>query len=214
MKIKNAVIFGDSYSTFEGYVPEGYVIYYSTRDRAETDVRRVKETWWHGLCSEMGINLVLNDSWSGSTLCYTGYEGDCSTTSSFIFRLEKLISDGFFEKNEIDTVFVFGCTNDSWADAPLGEAMFSDIKREDLFKACPAICYFLGRLKEILPAANIIFIINTGLKSEICDTVKKASEYYSTHFVELYDIDKNCGHPTIKGMAEIKDQVLEFIANN
>lgn len=35
--IKNLIIIGDSYSTFEGYIPEGYAFYYSSK--AGTDVR-------------------------------------------------------------------------------------------------------------------------------------------------------------------------------
>ncbi len=206
------MIFGDSYSTFEGYIPEGYAIYYSTRDRAETDVRSVGETWWYSLCEDMGYNLVLNDSWSGSTLCYTGYNGDCSKTSSFICRLEKLIENGFFKENEIDTVLLFGCTNDSWANSPLGEAQFSDWTHEDLFSVCPAICYFIKRLKDVLPEANVISIINTGLKPEIGEAFKVASGHYGTEYIELCDIDKNCSHPTIKGMAQIYEQVKRYIS--
>ncbi len=206
--MKNIMIFGDSYSTFRGYVPEVYDVYYSCEGEKETDVRRVEETWWHALCAEMGLNLVLNDSWAGSTLGNTGYDNkDCSKTSSFIYRLEKMEAEGFFEKNDIDTVFVFGCTNDSWANAPLGEIKLSDYQEEDLFSVCPAIGYFVGRLKKILPDANIVFIINTGLKPEIKEAVKAVSDYNGTVYVELSRIDKLCGHPTIKGMESIKEQV-------
>ena len=205
--IQNVMIFGDSYSTFEGYIPEGYAFYYKNDEKPGTDVRHVEETWWYGLFAEIGANLVQNNSWSGSTIGNTGYDGDCSKTSSFICRLETLKENGFFEKNEIDTVFVFGGTNDSWSNAPLGEIKLSDHTKEDLFFVCPAICYFIGRLKEILPSANIVSIINTNLKAEIGDTIKAASDHNGTAYVELSGIDKLTGHPTIKGMAEIKEQV-------
>ena len=92
--MKKAMIFGDSYSTFEGYIPDGYAIYYSKIPRVEgIDVTEVTQCWWHMLMSEMGVELVMNDSWSGSTICYTGYQGDCSATSSFITRLEKYIAE-------------------------------------------------------------------------------------------------------------------------
>ena len=205
--IQNVMIFGDSYSTFEGYIPEGYAFYYKNDEKPGTDVRHVEETWWYGLFAEIGANLVQNNSWSGSTIGNTGYDGDCSKTSSFICRLETLKENGFFEKNEIDTVFVFGGTNDSWSNAPLGEIKLSDHTKEDLFFVCPAICYFIGRLKEILPSANIVSIINTNLTAEIGDTIKAASDHNGTAYVELSGIDKLTGHPTIKGMAEIKEQV-------
>lgn len=209
--IKNVMIFGDSYSTFAGYIPKGYAVYYSGAERPETDVRRVEETWWHGLCTDRSLNLVRNDSWSGSTLCNTGYSGDCSKTNSFIYRMEKLEAENFFRDNEIDTVFIFGCTNDSWANAPLGEIKLHDFEKEELFSVCPAIGYFIGRLKEILPDANIIFMINTELKPEIGEAVIAASEHYGTAYIKLEYIDKRCGHPTVRGMADIRTQVEAFL---
>lgn len=211
--IRNIMIFGDSYSTFAGYIPDGYAVYYSTEESEQTDVRRVEETWWHLLCTEHSLNLIRNDSWSGSTLGNTGYNGDCSKTSSFIYRLEKLETEGFFREHEIDTVFIFGCTNDSWANAPLGEIQLNNFKADDLFSVCPAIGYFVARLKEILPKANILFLINTDLKPEIAEAVIAASEYNGTDYLNFTSIDKQCGHPTIQGMRDIKEQIDAFLAD-
>ncbi len=66
--MKNVMIFGDSYSTFADYIPKGYAVYYSGADRPETDVGRVEETWWHGLCTDLSLNLVRNDSWANALL--------------------------------------------------------------------------------------------------------------------------------------------------
>lgn len=208
---KNVMIFGDSYSTFAGHIPQGYAVYYSTADRPETDVRRVEETWWHRVCNDLSLNLIRNDSWSGSTLCNTGYNGDCSRTNSFIYRMEKLETENFFRDNNIDAVLIFGCTNDSWANAPLGEPKMTGHTPEDLYQVCPAIGYFIGRLREILPEANIIFMINTELKPQIGEAVKAASEYYGTSYIRLEYIDKRCGHPTIQGMQDIAEQVEAFL---
>ena len=126
MDMKRIMIFGDSYSTFEGYIPKGYAAYY-TKDHTITDVRRVNETWWKRLTDEIGAEIVMNDSWSGSTICYTGYNNtDCSRSSSFIYRLNRYAEENFFEGKDIDAVFVFGGTNDSWADVPLGEEKLED----------------------------------------------------------------------------------------
>ena len=37
----NTIIFWDSYSTFEKFVPDGYAVYYSGIERPETDVTKV-----------------------------------------------------------------------------------------------------------------------------------------------------------------------------
>lgn len=208
----NAIIFGDSYSTFAGFVPEGYKSYYSEAGRPETDVTKVTETWWHQVASEANLNLVLNNSWSGSTIAYTGYDNvDCSKTSSFIYRLRELIANGFFDKNEIDKVFIFGATNDNWINESLGVAKFSDWQEEELYSVLPAICYFLFLARETLPNAEIYCLINTGLKPEIISCMNKACEKYNITAITFDNIDKNSGHPTIQGMKDIKDSVLKVL---
>lgn len=211
MSLGNVLIFGDSYSTYKGYIPDGYAVYYHP-DGGDTDVRKVTETWWNKLISETDSNLVLNNSWSGSTIGYTGYENcDNSKTASFIFRFNQLKEKGFFEENKIDTVFVFGGTNDSWSNAPLGEAMTNDWKQEDLFNVIPAVYHFAYILKENLPETNIVWLINTEIKEDIQDSIKKACNLYGSKYIQFEYIDKMNGHPTIKGMEEIKEQILENI---
>ncbi len=208
----NTLIFGDSYSTFKSYVPEGYAVYYSENERPETNVTKVSQTWWHQVVTEADLNLVLNNSWSGSTIGYTGYNNtDCSKSSSFIYRLKQLIENGFFDKNKIDTVFVFGGTNDSWSNAPLGEIKYSNLEDSELYYVLPAICYFLNLLKETLPQADIYCLINTDIKPEIASCIKSACEKYRITPITFDSIDKKCGHPTIQGMKNIKDSVLNVI---
>lgn len=208
MSFGNTVIFGDSYSTFEGYIPEGYACHYFLVPKNEVDVTKVEETWWYKLMKETGSTLLQNNSWSGSTIGYTAYGGrDCSGDSSFIYRFEKLLKDGFFEENKIDTIFVFGGTNDSWCGAPLGEESYGEVVFNERFSVLPAICHFFKRIAEELPEVRKICIVNTGLKDEISSCLKNAVDKYGFEKVVLSDIDKMAGHPTIKGMEQIKEQV-------
>lgn len=209
---KNVFILGDSYSTFEGYVPKGNAIYYTNVGRADNDITSVSETWWHLLASELDLNIVHNNSWSGSTVCYTGYGNtDRSRSTSFIYRLNQLYENGFFDENDIDTVLIFGGTNDSWANSPLGEETLTDYSHENLFNVLPSLSFIIKRAKEILPDANIIFIVNDSLKPEISRAVINASEFFGTSYVLLEGIDKSNNHPTVKGMTEIKDQILSHL---
>ena len=208
----NVIIFGDSYSTFENFIPNGYAAYYSENERPETDVTKVEQTWWYQVVEEAGFKLALNNSWSGSTIGYTGYDNvDCSKSSSFIYRLKQLIENGFFVENKIDTVFVFGGTNDSWSNAPLGEIKYSGWEEKDLFSVLPAVCYFLNLLKETLPQTKIYCLINTEIKPEIASCMENACEKYHITPITFNSIDKKCGHPTIQGMKNIKDSVLNVI---
>lgn len=207
----NTVIFGDSYSTFEGFIPAGYAPYYH-KSCGETDVRNVGETWWRLVAEDAGLNIVLNDSWSGSTIGYTGYNNtDCSLSSSFIYRFQKLTDSGFFKENDINTVFIFGGTNDNWSNAPLGNTKFDDFKNDDFYSVLPAICYFLKTVKETLPSAEVYCLVNTDLKPEITDAFKKACEKYGVTEIAFKHIDKQCGHPTVKGMQDIKNEIIKVL---
>ena len=212
MKLGNIMIFGDSYSTYEGYIPYGFAVYYSGHRELPPDVFDVKRTWWGRILDATDSTLVQNNSWSGSTLGNTGYNNtDCSNSSSFIYRFEKLWSEGFFEENRIDTLFVFGGTNDSWSEAPLGELKFDNIEKSDLFCVLPAISYFAGTLKEKLPDTKIVFIANCEIKEEVIDAIRKSCEHYDLTFVGLSNIDKENRHPTELGMEQIAKQILDVL---
>ena len=213
MKNENIMIFGDSYSTFAGCIPTGYAPYYSGRRERGPDIESADQSWWGMMVNESGANLVRNDSWSGSTIGYTGYNNsDTSKTSSFIFRLEKLTQEGFFESNTIDRVFVFGGTNDSWSNAPLGSEMSEGWERSDLYNVLPAISYFFTKLREVLPDAKIYGICNCDIKPEVTNAIQSASEKVGGKAIVIEKIDKLNGHPTPLGMIQIKDQVLKAIA--
>lgn len=212
--MKNIMIFGDSYSTFKGYIPDGYAIYYDGVNG--TDLKDVSQTWWNIFVKEQGANLVLNDSWSGSTVCYTGRQSpEYGYRSSFVNRMHLLLKENFFKEKEIDTVFIFGGTNDSWLDTtPKGEVQLDNFKEEDLYSTLPAICYMAKKMREELPCGNVVFIINTELDERISSAIKTASKHFGAHYIELSSIDKMSGHPTVKGMAQIAEQVSNYIKNN
>lgn len=208
MELNNLMIFGDSYSTFAGCIPEGYAVYYSGRRERGPDINSKDESWWGILVNECGGELVRNDSWSGSTIGYTGYNGtDTSKTSSFLHRLDKLKAEGFFEKNKIDTVLIFGGTNDSWSDAPLGEEMSEGWTEKDLYNVLPAIGCFFARVRRTLPTAKIYGICNCNIKEEIVAAIRNACKRVGGEAVVLKDINKLNGHPTPLGMKQITEQV-------
>ena len=212
MTFNNVLILGDSYSTFGGYIPEKYEVYYSETSE-KSDLHDVKDTWWHSLFTETNSNLIHNNSWSGSPICYTGYGNtDCSKTSSFIFRINELAENGFFEKNEINTIFVFGGTNDSCANSPLGELKFSDWEQEDLYNVFPAVCCLMSKIKEVAPNAKLYWLINEFLKPEIINAMITACEHYGVDFIKFKNIEMVEGHPTVTGMRDIKNQIIEYVS--
>ena len=207
---KNIFILGDSYSTFKGYIPDGYLSWYSGRKSEATDVVSVTQTWWWQLIDSTDSHLVRNDSWSGTTICNT-CRPTLDISTSFINRFEKLVNDGFFEQNEIDAFLIFGGTNDCWIDAPKGELIFNNWKEADLFNILPAVSYLYYRVKKVIPKAKIITIINTELNEIVTDGMKKAADYFGIKYIQLRNISKQEGHPDVKGMSQIKEQVAEYL---
>ena len=71
---KSVSILGDSYSTFQGYLqPSTNYVWYNAGKHDNTDVTKVQQTWWHQLISSKGLRLCVNNSFSGATICNTGY---------------------------------------------------------------------------------------------------------------------------------------------
>lgn len=193
-------ILGDSYSTFKGVNPDGYAPFYPD---AHNDVKEESQTWWSLYNEAMGYTLEVNDSWGGTTICNTGYFHRNVAGSSFNSRLWKL--------GNPDIIFVFGGTNDAWANAPLGEYKYSDISKEDCNTLRPAIAYMLDALARIYPEATVYAILNSELKEEVNESFREICSHCGVQLIELHDIEKQNGHPSINGMKAICDQLLEAI---
>lgn len=108
-------------------------------------------------------------------------------------------------------MLVFGGTNDNWAGSPIGELMYAEWTTQDLYSFRPAFCYVLSRLREAVPTARVINIVNTELKAEVVDGMLEACEHYGVQCLQLCDIEKVNGHPTAKGMEQICEQILHIL---
>ena len=206
---KSISILGDSYSTFEGYLqPDTNAIWYWDNVKAEnTDVHHVRETWWHQFIKENGYRLCVNNSFSGATISYSGYKSgkpDFTDYSdrSFITRLKNLGTP--------DIILVFGGTNDSWAGSPIGEYQYEGWTRNDLFSFRPAMACLLAKMIDYYPNVEIIFLLNDDLKEEIDESVRTICTHYGVKWIEFEGIDKINGHPSVKGMKQISEQLKAF----
>ncbi len=209
----NVLIFGDSYSTFTDYIPEGYHSWYS-KTASYTDVNHVKETWWHQLIERTHSSLLLNCSYSGSTICHTGYDGADVANISFVGRMTALFAQTEFQKEKVDTVIIYGGLNDYWAHAPLGELMYENFTTQDLYSVYPAFTYLLSTLKSNLPNARILVIIEEYLGQEMQDTFALACQQLSVEYIKPQNISKKNSHPDLKGMDEITNQIIEYLKTN
>lgn len=197
-------VLGDSYSTFAGFIPKGNACWYnSPADHKRTDVTKVEQTWWWQVANEGGYKLGAIESYSGATVCNTGYRDEDYSDRSFVTRCTNL--------GNPDIILICGATNDSWANAPIGDYKYANWKRVDLYFFRPAMAKMLNDIKLHYPNVEVYFILNTGLKKEINESVLEVCKHYDVPVIELVDIDKKSSHPSVKGMKAIAQQVLKFI---
>lgn len=201
---KSVSILGDSYSTFKGFVtPEKNRTWYSTVANPEkTDVDKVSQTWWHQLIRNQGYRLVTNNSYSGATICNSGYSNNDYSDRSFVTRLKNLGSP--------DIIYIFGGTNDDWAKSPMGEYKYADWTAADLYQVRPATAYLIASILDYYPGTEVTVIINSDMRPDVAESLETIAKHYGVGCVLLHDIDKRAGHPTVKGMTQIATQIADY----
>lgn len=207
---KSISILGDSYSTFSKWIPEGYAVWY-TSDSKKTDVHRVEDTWWWKLCDKTGCTLLRNSSYSGSTICNTGYHGDDVVKTSFITRMKKDMGEERVLEPKPQIIFVFGGTNDSWANSPLGVPDYGKLTAPRYYETFPSACFMFEYLKKWNPGTTIYFLANDGLKEEFYTGMQEICKHYQIPYIPLEGISKQNGHPNIEGMETIANQIIKFV---
>lgn len=198
-------ILGDSYSTFYGYItPDTNNCWYCVPgEKKENDVKSVEETWWYRFMNDNGYQLEINNSYSGATVCNTGYKKADYTDRSFITRMSNL--------GKPDLILIFGGTNDSWAGAPIGDYKYADWTKEELYSFRPAFCMMLDYVTKHYPEAKVYNITNTELSEDVTTSIDEICRHYGITNIRLHDIDKQWGHPSVQGMKSISDQISEVV---
>ena len=198
-------ILGDSYSTFEGEIPEGNDIWYTKPPKTKGGIDSPEKTWWKQVINRLDAQLLINESWSGATISSTGYGKADFSNRSFVTRAVNLNKDS-------NLILVCGGLNDTWAGSPLGEMKWSDWTDEDLKCTRPSICKMFSILKERHPKAKILFIIPEQVRKEIKDSIAEAAQKYGAETTILHSIELSAGHPTANGMKSFADQVIDALS--
>ena len=110
MPAKTFSIMGDSISTFEGCVPDGYTLFYNDERLERSGVLRPEDTWWSHTVRALGGTVLADSAWSGSMVEGAGFPAASSPE-----RAAALLGrDG----QEPDAVLVFIGINDyGWGGA-------------------------------------------------------------------------------------------------
>lgn len=215
-------VLGDSISTLFGYSTPEDAVYYSASRRYETGVCYLRDTWWGRVIEALGGRLLINNSFSGSTVCrYSESEYDSYACSDG--RTSALSEGGCAP----DVIMIFMGINDRGCGAmvyPLCKGGESDLS---VFSS--AYDTMLGKVRKNYPSAEVwCLTLPLGLCDGYppSDDARRSTEEYSAvisecalkHGCRLIDIcamkpyDSADGvHPSSDGMKAIADAVLSNI---
>lgn len=167
----------------------------------------MEDTWWYTLMQNTGMRLLVNDSYSGSTVC-TQVRPEHQEWVAYVHRAKEV---DFGTEEQPEYILVFGGTNDSWLERDIGQPVYEDRAAAQLEQVLPAFCQVLETLAYRYPAARIVPVINTDLNPRIREGMHQVAAHYKYAAVLLEKIDKQNGHPTVAGMASIARQIEDVL---
>lgn len=149
VETKKLSILGDSISTFDGWIPEGYACFYPM----DGDVTEVEQTWWQMVLKDTGMELCVNGSSSGSTCVGDSFSTDECRYGCSDYRIGDLIGgSGCFP----DVIIVYMGTNDFMKAVPLGDNDGTRTVEEGVIENfSDAYCLILDKLIACYPNADI-----------------------------------------------------------
>ena len=165
LKGKKVSFYGDSISTFKGWIPEGNRVYYSGSNNGVTDV---SQTWWKMLVDHYNMDLVVNNSWSGR--CVTSKrDTEEGNLNSGGYALENISQLGTVEKEPEIIIIKLG-VNDFLRlsdDLPFGEYNGHGEITEDSVSFKGAYALMMKRISETFPNAKVFCCtVNQFARSE------------------------------------------------
>ncbi len=147
---KKLSILGDSISTFTGYIPENYSLFYPENGT----IFNVEETWWKQLLNQTGMVLCRNASYSGALCAGNTTDTQDARCGASDKRIADLMStDG----SSPDLIIVFIGINDYLTDVPMGSFQGIDtLPGEGVVSTfCDGYGVMLRKVKNAYPNAAI-----------------------------------------------------------
>jgi lysophospholipase L1-like esterase len=146
---KKLAIYGDSISTFAGYIPAGNATYYTGTN---ADVATVDDTWWKKVVDALGLDLLVNNSWSGRAVSsirdsQSGHTTDAGYKQA---NIDVLGSEGTPE-----IIIIKLGINDFNQGALLGDYDGSTTLPSDPTKFTDAYAMMLDRIMTTYPLAKV-----------------------------------------------------------
>lgn len=217
-------ILGDSISTLEGYSQPDFAAFYDTEKKLLSGVLTPADTWWGQVVDALGGRLLVNNSFSGSTVCkLPAYEIESYGCSDE--RTGRLRSDAVTP----DVIMVYIGTNDwghglaptpnGWHTGPL--TVFSEAYRTMLEKLqinypeAEIWCFTLAVSK--FPEGTFPYRYRGYHMEEYCNVIRTLAAQYGCRLIDLYHnaepyetIDDF--HPSARGMQTLATAVIKSYA--
>lgn len=163
-------ILGDSVSTFQGYTPKGYSVYYDRYMQEYNGLKNVSDTWWDRVIQSMHGRLCVNNSYSGSKVT-----GDTFPAAACEERLQNLGTPEYSP----DYILIYAGFNDFASGTEL-------ISSLDTYGFEDAYDQVLRTLRKNYPQAKIL--CGTLMRTQIRgDRLWQFPEYWAGIGLEDYN---------------------------
>ena len=116
-------ILGDSISTYDGYNPKGYAVYYDEYMQMRNGLQSVYDTWWAKVNQALGAFLCVNDSYSGCMVSGVDFPAGCSQERIMNLRTSEYMPD---------LILIYMGINDFGNGVPISCAPLSNDGRTNL----------------------------------------------------------------------------------
>ena len=140
-------ILGDSISTFNGYNPKGYAVYYDEDTQKRNGLHSVYDTWWAKVNQELNAYLCVNNSYSGSKVSGVEFPAGCCQE-----RIANLRTSDYIP----DLILVYMGFNDFGYGVPISCSPLSNEGRVNLRCFEDAYHQMLIGLRYFYPNAKIV----------------------------------------------------------
>lgn len=191
---KKFAIIGDSISTYQGYIPEGYSYFYPY---PSADLFDVNQTWWMQVINRLGAGLFVNNSYSGSCVS-TG--GSSATNSDLRLASTKI------NLESPDVILIYMGSNDCVSISVQNFRTQYKVMLDKLKKLCPNAEIILCTL----PTSNLYKEANKELFNEV---ITDYANSYNLKLVNLGDTDitndlVDSAHPKRSGHTLIANKII------
>lgn len=213
-------ILGDSISTFSGYNPKGYAIYYDKEVQKINGLRSVYDTWWAKVNQLLNAYLCVNNSYSGSKVSGQAFPaGNCRERIMCLHDSECTP----------DLILIYLGLNDFGYGVPIHCAPLSNDSKTNLLYFEDAYHQMLTGLRYFYPKTKIICatLMKTIIKQDnnwsfpnrlggICiddynNAIRRSATNCHINLADLAKYDRRYEtldgfHPTAKGHQTIADE--------